>query len=214
LSPGARFCHRCGRPAGLGGRGGRTPWVFAWGLIVSLVGLIVYEVALKPPAPVVPDMANNGASATGAAPGGAPPDISQMSPEERFIRLNDRVMSAAENGDSATELRFMPMALAAYSQLDSASADDRYHAALLHAQIGQYPQALALADTILSRTPNHLFGWVIRAVVAQARGDSVALAASRRAFLEHYAAELGLNRPEYGEHRQALEEFRKAAGGN
>jgi hypothetical protein len=196
------------------GRGGWTPWIVATSLIVTLVGIIVYEVAVKTPAPVVPDMANNGGSVGGPAPAGAPPDISQMTPEERFIRLNDRVMSAAEQGDSSTVLRFLPMAFAAYAQLDSANADDRYHAALLHTQIGEYAQALALADAILARTPNHLFGWVVRAVVAQAQGNSAALAASRKAFLEHYAAQIKLNRPEYEEHAKALEEFRTQAQKN
>jgi hypothetical protein len=190
------------------------PWILASTLIVTLIATIVYEVAVKTPAPVVPDMANNGASVTGAAPTGSPPDISQMTPEERFIRLNDRVMSAAEQGDSTTVIRFLPMAFAAYAQLDSASADDRYHAALLHAQIGEYAQALALADTILARTPDHLFGWMVRAVVAQAQGNASALAATRRAFLEHYAAQMKLNRPEYREHGQALEEFRTQAQKN
>lgn len=211
LSPGARFCHRCGRPASLSSRGGWTPWIVATSLIVTLVGIIIYEVAVKAPAPVLPDMANNGASAGAAASTGTPPDISQMTPEERFIRLNDRVMTAAEQGDTTTVTRFMPMAFAAYSQLDSANADDRYHAALLHAQVGEYAQAQALADTILAQTPNHLFGWVVRAVVAQAQGNSSALAASRKAFLAHYAAQMKLNRPEYQEHGKALEEFRTEA---
>jgi hypothetical protein len=136
-----------------------------------------------------------------------------MSPEERFIRLNDRVMAAVEQGDSATALRFLPMALAAYGQLTQVDADLRYHAALLHVTGGDLPPALALADTIMAAAPNHLFGWVIRATVAEALGDQAALARGRKGFLDHYEAEISQNRPEYAEHKAVLDEFRRQAGG-
>jgi hypothetical protein len=107
--------------------------------------------------------------------------------------------------------RFTPMALAAYAQLDSLDADARYHAALLEIHTGDVTGPAALADTILARQPGHLFGYVIRGTVARWRKDDAALARAYAGFLEHYDAELGAGRPEYAEHRPALDEFRRQA---
>ena len=68
------------------------------------------------------------------------PDISNMSPEERFLRLWDRVERAASNGDTTTVRQFAPMALGAYAQLPSADNDQRFHAALEPA-VGQDSRA-------------------------------------------------------------------------
>ena len=61
-----------------------------------------------------------------------------MTPRERFDRLFNRIMQAAEQGDSVEVERFTPMALGAYQQLDSRDADARYHAAVLHLQVGDF----------------------------------------------------------------------------
>ncbi len=187
-------------------------------LCVVLVGAIIFRVTRGAPQPVAPDMANPGASSSQAtSPGGggnaagAAPDISQMSPRERFDRLFNRVMAAAEQGDSAQVERFTPMALGAYSQLDSVDIDARYHAAVLRIQSGDPAGALALADTIQAESPGHLFGYLIRGTAAQVRGDTAAQARARRDFLAHYDAEMKANRPEYLEHRPALDEFKHQA---
>ena len=59
-----------------------------------------------------------------------------MSPRERFDRLYNRIMTAAENGDEGTVTNFTPMALSAYSMLDTVDADARYHAALIKLHTG------------------------------------------------------------------------------
>jgi hypothetical protein len=223
LSPGARFCHRCGlaapgAPADLAPTRERVAWRVAGVLCVVLVGAIVFQVARGAPRPVAPDMANAGAAAGQAtspdAAGGAAgpaPDISQMSPRERFDRLFNRVMSAAEQGDSAQVARFTPMALGAYAQLDSVDTDARYHAAVLRIQSGDLAGALALADTVQADSPGHLFGYLIRGGAAEARGDTAALARAERDFLAHYDAEMKAQRVEYLEHRAALDEFKRQA---
>ena len=225
LSPQARFCHRCGRPAGgpppaagLPQRE-RTAWIVAGALCLVLLGAILFRVVRGTPAPVAPDMANAGASTGaaagtesfggGAAGGGAAPDISRMSPRERFDRLFNRVMQAAERSDTAQVERFTPMALGAYAQLDSANADARYHAAVLRMQIGDVPGALALADTLLARDPGHLFGYVIRGTAAGMQGDTAAARRAGREFLAHYQAERSAARIEYREHEPALEDFKR-----
>ena len=223
LSPQARFCHRCGRPAGgtapaaagPAGRSDRAAWIFAGALSLFLVGFIIYRVAVDKPTPDVPAMANAGAaSAAGVAPApGAAPDISQMTPRERFDRLFNRIMTAAEARDSAQVQRFTPMALGAYAQLDQFDPDARYHAAVLHLQAGNTAAALALADTILAETPGHLFGYVIRGTAAEQRNDQAALARARQDFASRFPAESAAGRPEYRDHAPVIGEFRQEAGG-
>jgi hypothetical protein len=141
----------------------------------------------------------------------APPDISNMSPRERFNRLYNRVMTAAQSGDEATVTRFTPMALMAYGQLDSVDADARYHAALLKVHTGEVDGSRALADTILARDPGHLFGFVVRGTVARFRKDEKELAQAYTGFLQRYDQEIKRARPEYSEHQTSLNDFRKAA---
>ncbi len=229
LSPQARFCHRCGRPTGAPGasdasaglpRRERTAWLVAGVLCAALLATIIFTVVRKAPAPATPDMANAGAESARESPGqqratggpaGQPPDISRMTPQERFDRLFNRIMQAAEQGDTGQVTRFTPMALGAYAQLDSFTADARYHAAVLRLQVGDLPGADALADTILARNPGHLFGYVIRGTSAGFRGDSAGARRADREFLSHYGAELAANRIEYREHEPAIEDFKRQA---
>jgi hypothetical protein len=188
----------------------------AGALCVALLALILFRV-WRPPAPVAPDMANAGAAGAQAlgsqVPAGPAPDISRMTPRERFDRLFNRIMQAAESGDTAQVVRFTPMALGAYAQLDSADADARYHAAVLRLQVGDVPGALALADTILARTPGHLFGYVVRGDAADLQGDTAAARRAARDFLAHYAAEMGAGRIEYREHAAVIDEFKQRTEG-
>jgi hypothetical protein len=212
LSPQARFCHRCGRPV-VSDRtraSERGAWMFAAAMCLLLVGAIVYQVVSKRPAPATPEMANVGSAGPGGSAGPAP-DISRMTPRERFDRLFNRIMQAAERGDSAQVARFTPMALAAYDQLDSVDADARYHAAVLRLQAGDLAGARALADTILADAPGHLFGYLIRGTAAELAKDTAALSRARADFLAHYQQEMGAKRVEYLEHKPVIEEFRKEA---
>jgi Double zinc ribbon len=210
LSPQARFCHRCGTPVSGGSQGrsasDRTAWIIAAVLCVALVGGIAYKVSSSSPQPAVPDMAN-----TGASGGDRAPDISSMSPRERFDRLFNRIMQAADRGQPEEIERFTPMALGAYSQLETRDVDARYHAAVIYLQGGGIPQARALADTILQESPGHLFGYVIRGTAARMAGDPKAEARAQRDFLQHYPAESAANRVEYLEHKPVVEEFKQKA---
>jgi hypothetical protein len=184
-------------------------------MCVLLVGAIVYQVASDQPAPRIPSMANpgaGGATPSPDGPAGPAPDISRMAPRERFDRLFNRIMQAAEREDTAQVVRFTPMALGAYAQLDTFDADARYHAAVLHLQAGDAAAAAALADTILAQSPGHLFGYVLRGTAAQARNDPATLAQARRDFLARFSAESAAGRPEYAEHAPVIEEFKTMAG--
>jgi hypothetical protein len=183
-------------------------WGVAGALCVLLVGGIIYKVSSSAPQPVAPDMANTGA-AGGDRPGVGPaPDISSLSPQERFDRLFNRIMQAAERGDSVEIERFTPMALGAYDQLDIRNADARYHAAVLRMQVGDLVGARALADTILTESPGHLFGYIVRGEIAERNHDSAGRDQAYRDFLKHYDAEMKAGRVEYLEHKPAIEEFK------
>jgi hypothetical protein len=212
LTTGARYCHRCGRALIGGGSRERAPWIIAWILVAVSLGGIGYFVVTKDAAQSRPEMANAGAPDPATGPG-APPDISQMTPRERFLRLQDRIMAAADQGDSATAQRFAPMAIQAYAMLESYDPDVRYHAGVIHILLGQYGDALALADTIQAEAKDHLFGDMLRAEAARAKGDSPLVTRSRRAFLAHYEAQLAAGRAEYQEHRALLDQFRSQAQG-
>jgi hypothetical protein len=229
LSPHARFCHRCGHPVAHGtgapasGPSNRGAWIVAGMLCVLLVGGIAYKVSSGAPRAATPNMANAGGVTAGdQSPGGTgtagddqvpgrAPDISSMTPRERFDRLFNRIMQAAQRNDSGEVRRFTPMALGAYDQLDSRDIDARYHAAVLHMGVGDFAPAYALADTILRESPGHLFGYVIRGTVAGFQGDTAVRSQAEREFLAHYRSEMAAKRVEYLEHKPVLEEFKQEA---
>ncbi len=150
-------------------------WVLTGALGAGVIALLLIFLTRGAPAPAA-EVAASAPFAGGAAAGGeAPPDISNMSPRERFDRLYNRIMTAAENGDEATVTNFTPMALSAYTMLDTVDADARYHVALIKLHTGDIDGATALGDTILATTPGHLFGYIVLGTVARFRKDDAAL---------------------------------------
>ena len=191
-------------------RSDRTTWLVAMGITaLALGGSAWLLLNPKRPAPAAAAAAAPAAEFTGRGP-----DLGSMTSRQAFDRLFDRVLTAGEEGDTATAIRFTGHALAAYQQLDSVDADARYHAAILNAQVGRYPEALALGDSILADTPGHLLGILIHGTVARLRNDSAALAAARRDFLAAWSRDPGTGRPEYADHREAIDDFHAAARGS
>jgi len=217
FAPGARFCHGCGRALGAApakgvavGSADRVPWLIAGGALAGMIVLLLLLVARGAGTPAA------GAAGPVPAPGEPgidAPDISQLSPKERFDRLYNRVMQAAQSGDQATMTRFMPMALGAYEMLDSADADAQYHAALLRVHNGDVQGSRALGDSILAAQPGHLLGYVVLGTTARWAKDDAGLTKSYRGFLAHYDAEMKANRPEYVDHRASIDGFRRDALG-
>ncbi|MDX2192547.1 MAG: zinc ribbon domain-containing protein [Gemmatimonadales bacterium] len=220
VSVAARFCPQCGHALVVGAPApARTPWIIAGVATLAFMAVTIAfllrndprgaaeaAVPAAPAEPVAP-------FAGGAGGGGAPPDISNMSPKERFDRLYNRVMQASESGDQATVDRFLPMALASFGQLDSVDVDARYHVAMLRLHTGGTDEAAAQADSILRQHPGHLFGYLIKASVARFRKDEAALAKSRQEFTQRYDAEVKKGLPEYGEHKGSLDRFLAEARG-
>ena len=205
-----RFCPNCGRDTQGAGAGARPagPWLYIGGaLVLATVFALGY----------LTGQGRGGAPAAGTeAPVAAPaaaPNISNLSPRERFDRLYDRILRASSAGDVATVQQFSPMAISAYGMLDSVDTDARYDVAVVKLHAGDIPGATALADTIVRQTPTHLFGYMLRATVARFGGDSAGARAARAAFLRNYAAEMRRARPEYEKHRSAIESFKREADG-
>ena len=134
-----------------------------------------------------------------------------MSPDERANRLFNRVMILAEAGKQDSVRFFLPMALGAYSQLPAVDADARYHIGLLQLAGGNAAAALAQADTMQRSNPTHLFIFVLRAHAYQQQGNTQQERRAYADFLRQEPAEMAKNRPEYGEHSDALTNFKAAA---
>jgi len=151
------------------------------------------------------------AAPEGPAPGSRPPDISQMSPEERATRLYNRVMTLHTQGKPDSAEFFLPMALQAYAMLPALDVDGRYHIGVLDLTGGNTAGALAQADTIRRAAPTHLFASMLRARALDLQRDSAGARRAYGEFLKNEASERARQRPEYSEHAQNLDAFHEQA---
>jgi hypothetical protein len=191
----------------------RLPWIITGASAVALLGVVIAFLAKReqgaagaPAGQVVAAQPTGGAEGMPSAT-----ELAAMSPKERFDRLYNRVMRAAEAGDQATVEQFSPMARMAYAQLDSVNADARYHMAMLYLHTGGVPEARAVVDTLLQKDPGHLFGFMLQGSIARFSQDDKGVANARKGFLQNYDAEIKKALPEYGEHQRAVEDFKAAA---
>lgn len=210
LTPGARFCHRCGTPAGAPGseRGlaAILPWAVAGIALLALIALVAGQRFARGPQtePVDPPVAE----APVAGPmggGGAMPDIASMSPEERADRLFNRIMIYSEGGKPDSAKFFAPMALAAYEMVAPLDADQHYHVGRIGIAIDSVALATAEADSILEQSPNHLLGLLLAGEAAARRGDAKAAAAFHQRFVAAYKNEVARKLPEYEQHAQEID---------
>ena len=205
------FCSQCGRPlAGQPRRlRERRAWAVAVLLAVAAVASVVALVRGGAPEAVVPAMGNAGSRGAELIP---PAELAALPPRERFDRVFDRMMRAGAEGDSTTVATLSSVALAAYAEIDSVNADDRFHAGLIAIQTGDFPGARAVADTLEREAPGHLFGPILLGAVAGLEHDSTALRRAFDLFRARADRELArTDRPEYSEHRQLLMQFQQAA---
>src|SRR6266542_1088602 len=181
VPPTAKFCHKCGAnlKAGQPAAGWRAglPWGIAGAALGALLTVLVMRAGGEAPP-------SSGDSVS-------PPDISQMSPEERASRLFNHVMILAQSGKQ--------------------DSDARYHVGLLQLAGGNTAAALAEADTILRGTPTHLFGFVLRAHAYQQLGNRGKESRAYADFLKAEPAERARNRPEYDDHKTSHDAFHAEA---
>lgn len=238
---GTRFCGQCGTPLGADARfcptfgtpletsaapgapapaeaGSRTPWVLAAALSIAATAFTITAARARDGLPSNPLAANQAPVAApfagGGSGGGTPPDITNLTPRERFARLNDRVMNAAQSGDTSTVIQFWPMAQQSYTLLPEGDrdVDARYHMATLYLLIGQFTEVLALADTIHAEAPDNLMGWYLRAAVGDLDNKPDLAREARAAFVRNYDREIATGRQEYEDHRDLLRQFKDSPG--
>jgi hypothetical protein len=218
LPPRAKFCSDCGTPVAGAARlksaqpqpaprSDRMAWYVAGVAVLALLVVVVVLVARK-------SAASPGAEAAGPVTGPvrATTDLSSLTPRQSADMLFNKIMTLHEAGKTDSVNFFAPMALQAYAMLGSdLDADARLHLGLVELAIGQPDPAAAQGDTILRKTPKHLFGWLLEARAAQEANDTAAMRRSLRTFLQNYQAERAKNLPEYTEHTQMLQEARDQA---
>lgn len=219
--PDALYCSECGAPVAERPSKPlreRLPW------ILSGLALVAFAVAISlmlgestgqraegmPPTGGVIESPGGGAIG-GPAAGGMDPsgvDLSNMSGREAADRLFDRAMRTEASGDTAQARFFAGMGLQAYGGLPprEMDADARFHVGLLQLMAGDAAGARQSADAILVENPDHLLAWILRARIAELRGDEAALAEAGSRFTEALETERAAGRPEYEQHAALIDE--------
>jgi zinc ribbon protein len=212
LAATARFCHKCGAQVDATRTSGWRAGL-PWGVAGAALGALLTVLALRLGGSSGSGMRDAGGVEDGPPPASriSPPDISQMSPEERATRLYNRVMMLHTQGKADSAAFFLPMALQAYALLPALDVDARYHIGVLDLTGGNAAAAVAQADTIRRAVPTHLFGFMLRARGLALERDTAGARRAYRDFLKHEAAERTRRRPEYGEHAENLDAFHEQA---
>ena len=234
LGQGANFCNQCGtsvaggagdpppqvaarttgrttaRTTGRSGgaRGGNAAWYVGGAFAVILILVVVW--------PTIAGREGSSGSNPGAAPsnpaaGPSSVDLASMSPREAADRLFDRVMRAASAGDSMQAQQFTPMALQAYERARPLDSDGLFHVSLLQRTGLQLEAALATAEQILSRNPDHLLGLAAAGDAARELGRSQVASEHYRRLLEVFDRERAKALPEYEIHEPMMDGIRSAA---
>ncbi len=233
LSPGAHYCHRCGKAVGATvaapvatqpapqrttSVASSLPWAVAAVALLALLAMSAGKFfnatrgsSLDAPQNALPQagLDDRGQVGSDATPAGSEevrgPDISALSPQERADRLFNRVMLLNTQGKNDSVMFFAPMAISAYEMLSPLNADQRYDMGRIAEVAGALPLAKAQADTILRSSPNHLLGLILAARIASLSGDSLAARKYETRFLEAENAERARNLPEYERHRNDID---------
>ncbi len=191
------------------------PWAVAAIAQLALIALVAGQrfnrrpgtadapvAAAAPPAAAGP-FAGGDPSATGAADASGAerpvraPDISQMTPDERALRLFNRVVSLAEQGKRDSVQFFAPMALMSFQNLPAPTPLQRFELGRI-AELAEVKDiAAAQADTILKASPTHLLGLTLGSIAAGMRKQYQAQADFDRRLIAAATAERAKNLPEY-----------------
>lgn len=222
---GAQFCNQCGEKVAGGGSarasagarreaaaavvgGQNLPWWIAGAAMFVLI--VVLGVRMVTPAgPSAP--AQSAAPAAAGGIGGAPPDISQLTPREAADQLFDRVMRSVSLNDSAQAQAFLPMALAAYERAEPLDHDGLFHLSLLHRVAGNLESALGNAAQVLGEDPNHILALAAAAEASLEMGQRAEAESYYRHLLDVIDSEIARGLPEYVAHEQILESVRSDA---
>ncbi|MDH3424503.1 MAG: zinc ribbon domain-containing protein [Gemmatimonadota bacterium] len=192
-------------PARPGG-GERQQWLI-WVTIALMLGggaaVIGYSTR--------PGAGGPGVAAGPGVVGASSVDLSTMTPREAADRLFNRVVSSAEQGDSAQMLQFLPMSIQAYDVAEPLDDDGYFHKSILQRLAGDTEGAIASAETALARSPDHLLALNTAAEAARESGDTERARTYYQRFLDAYDAEIAKDLPEYQIHSALLDGMRADA---
>ncbi len=148
---------------------------------------------------------SGGAGGRAGAGGGAAPDISQMTPEQRADRLFDRVMRYGSEGKQDSARIFAPMAIQAYEMIGALDTHRRYDIGMIAVIAGDAAIAKAQSDTMLAANPTHLLGLVVAMKAAGLANKPAERAAFEKRLVAAKDAELAKKLPEYESHRPDID---------
>ncbi len=154
------------------------------------------------------------ASPAGGQLGAAPNvDLDSMTPRQAADRLFDRVMRAAEAGDSTQARTFLPMAIAAYERARPLNADGLFHLSVLQRTALEFEEALETARAGLEENPDHLLLLAAAGEAARLAGDTAEARSHFSHLLEVYDGEVASDREDYQAHARILPQLRDDARG-
>ena len=211
LAVGSKFCTQCGTAVtGRAPAASKTAWYIVGGALALLLIVLIWPAVRGEKG----NPANDGRVPIGQLQDG-PAGIAQGplsgSPREQADRLFNRVMSERESGDTARARFFLPMAIQAYGGVGDLDADGLYHLSLLHNLNEDYDAALATAEGILAKSPNHLLALSAAANAARGKGDNAGARKYYERFLSAYDTESQQAKQEYQDHGRMLLELRVEA---
>ena len=219
MTPGAKFCHRCGTPAGTQRAGasaavGRDPlpWAVALIALCALIALVAAPrigasrgSTLDAPITAIPQPGLDFPAPMGGR-GGRAPDISAMSPEERANQLYDRIMQLDGEGKTdSVQFIALNMFIPQLRSMEPLDLHLRYDLGRVGVAAQAADVATAQADTILRESPNHLLGLALAIRAARFRGDETAAREFERRLLAVEQTERARNLPEYALHPEDID---------
>ncbi|MBA2688359.1 MAG: zinc ribbon domain-containing protein [Gemmatimonadaceae bacterium] len=228
LSPGALFCHRCGKRVGRGSevpapqepatltpvrkeKQSLVPWAIAAVALLAALATLAGRgfnasrgSTLDAPQNALPQAGLDDRAAAPVDPNVRGPDISSLSPQERADRLYTRVMILNSEGKTDSVQFFAPMALVAYQMLEPLNADQRYDMGRIAEVAGQLDAARAQADTILKGAPTHLLGLILAGRASELLAQPAQKAEFARRLLAAEKSELATKKPEYERHEDDI----------
>ncbi len=197
-------------PASIHSSNQTLPWAVAAIALLALIALVAGQRFGRKPAavadaPVAAPQAgpfaggdpNGAADSTGAERPVRAPDISAMSPDERALRLFNRVVSLAEQGKRDSVQFFAPMALMSFQSLPTPTALQRFELGRI-AELAEVKEIItAQADTLLQSSPTHLLGLALASTASGMKKEFSKQADYDRRLIAAASAERAKSLPEY-----------------
>ncbi len=187
-----------------GGGGGGEPhmgWWVAGGMLVVLILVVAWPI-LRPDQVAPPAGGPGGAN---PAAGMSSVDLTTMTPREAADRLFNRVMGAAENGDTLTVQSFLPMSISAYEQAKPLDTDGMYHLSILQRLGGDAAGALATAEEVLADNPDHLLNLAAAAQAARELGDDAKARQYYQHMLDVWETQMASGNDDYAQHTNIMD---------